>query len=109
MTLMFTTIPEIFQQYYNFTSGTVGLAYLGLGLGSLAGAIYLMFISDLLMKKKSLANGEGMKPEYRLLPMRIGSILLPVGLFIYGWTAQYHMHYMLPIASTVLCGIGFIL
>jgi hypothetical protein len=43
--------------------------------------------SDRLMKMMT-AKGKGSKPEYRLLTMIPGVILLPVGLLWYGWTAE---------------------
>jgi hypothetical protein len=32
---------------------------------------------------------------------------LPVGLIIYGWTAQYHIHWIVPIFGTFFIGVGF--
>jgi hypothetical protein len=32
---------------------------------------------------------------------------LPVGLVIYGWTAQYHVHWIVPIIGTFFIGVGF--
>ena len=43
--------------------------------------------SDRIMKSMT-AKGKPSKPEYRLLPMIPGAILLPIGLFWYGWTAD---------------------
>lgn len=114
--LMFTSITEIFMQYYGFTTSTVGLVFLGIGIGSLLGLVYFAGASDRNIKRASAkadeeaaAAGrerEGMKPEYRLPPLRWGGILLPAGLFIYGWTAEYHVHWIAPIMGTVLVGVG---
>ncbi len=43
-----------------------------------------------------------MKPEYRLRSMPVGAILLPAGLFIYGWTAEYRTHWIAPVSSSRL-------
>ncbi len=42
-----------------------------------------------------------MKPEYRLRPLPVGAVLLPVGLFIYGWTAEYHTHWIAPVSNSI--------
>ena len=47
-----------------------------------------------------------MKPEYRLPPLVLGGICMPVGLFIYGWTLQEHTHWIAPIMGTALIGFG---
>lgn len=114
--LLFTTFTLVFEKTYGFSSGSVGLTYMGLGVGSLLGLGYFAIASDRLLKKKAkeadevaAASGQppaGMKPEYRLPPLIPGAICIPVGLFLYGWTAQYHVHYIVPILSTTLIGIG---
>lgn len=50
-----------------------------------------------------------MKPEYRLPHMILGGITLPIGFFIYGWTAELHAHWIAPIIGTGVIGFGLIL
>lgn len=45
--------------------------------------------------------------EHRLPPMAPGTIVIPVGPIIFGWTAQKRVHYIVPIGSTNLVGFGF--
>lgn len=75
--LLFTTISEVYETKYGFTQGTVGLTYIGIGLGGFAGVIIFGLASDRIVKKKS-ASGE-MKPEYRLPPMIPGCFTVPAG------------------------------
>lgn len=75
--LLFTTLTDVFQENYHFSQGTVGLTYLGIGIGCLVGVVAFGIVSDRIMKKKS-ATGE-MKPEYRLPPMIPGSFAVPIG------------------------------
>ena len=65
--LLFTTLTEVFEVGYGFSSGSVGLTYLGIGIGCLLGVGIFGFASDKILKHMS-AKGE-MKPEYRLPPM----------------------------------------
>ena len=75
--LLFTTITEVYEGQYHFGQGTVGLTYLGIGVGSLLGVIIFGIASDKILKAKS-KNGE-MKAEYRLPPMIPGSFVIPIG------------------------------
>jgi multidrug resistance protein len=100
--LLFTSITIVFEQSYGFGSGIVGLVFLGLGLGSMMGLIFFSFSSDRTLKKMAAKEGQGMKPEYRLRPLPFGAILLPAGFFIYGWTAQYKVHWIVPILGHVI-------
>lgn len=106
--LLFTTITSVFEEEYGFASGTVGLSYLGLGVGSFIGLIMLGVTSDRLLKHLSTKNG-GSKPEYRLPPMIPGSLFVPASLFMYGWSAYYHTHWIVPIIGTSLLGVGMMI
>lgn len=117
--LMFSTITPIFMEIYGFSVIQAGLAFLGLGVGSFIGVAVFSITSDRYIKKKAkeedalaAAEGreaEGMKPEYRLPPLKIGAIVLPAGLFIYGWTAEKEAHWITPIIGTMIVGVGNLL
>lgn len=103
---MFTSITEVFQEYYHFSTQTAGLVFLGLGIGSMIGLALFSVTSDRHLKKMSEKEGQGMKPEYRLHVLPIGAVLMPIGFFIYGWTAQYRVHWIAPILGTAIIGTG---
>jgi multidrug resistance protein len=104
--LMFTSMTVVFEEYYNFSTSLVGLSFLGLGVGSMLGLTYFSMVSDKYLKKQAAKEGQGMKPEYRLQPLPLGAFMLPVGFFIYGWTAQYRIHWIVPILGTVIIGMA---
>ncbi|KAI4224359.1 MAG: hypothetical protein L6R40_008451 [Gallowayella cf. fulva] len=104
--LLFTTITEVFESTYHFSSGAVGLTYLGIGIGSFIGLLVFGAASDRIVQYKS-KNGE-MKPEYRLPPMIPGAWVIPIGLFIYGWTAEKKVHWIAPIIGTGFVGLGLL-
>jgi hypothetical protein len=101
--LLFTTFTPVFEEQYHFSPGTVGLTFLGLGIGSLSGLGFFAWSTDRQFKKRSeaIATAEEanenenesplpetraatMKPEYRLQLLVPAYCLIPVGLFIYG-------------------------
>jgi hypothetical protein len=51
-------------------------------------------------------DGAALQPESRLNSLLPAYCLIPIGLFIYGWTSQYKVHWIVPILATVLIGIG---
>ncbi|RFN48894.1 hypothetical protein FIE12Z_6949 [Fusarium flagelliforme] len=100
--LLFTTFPSVFQDVYDFSPGTAGLAYLGLGIGMILGLVLFSVLSDKMLKQKSGAA----RPEDRLILMKWLGPITPLGLFIYGWTAKYAVHWIVPIIGTFVVGFG---
>jgi hypothetical protein len=46
------------------------------------------------------------KSEYRLQLANIGSILIPLSLFAFAWTIEYHVHWFASIVASFFHGIG---
>lgn len=65
------------------------------------GLVIFGAVSDMIVKRMSKANNGEIKPEYRLPPLLPGSLLIPLGLFWYGWTADKAEHWILPILGTM--------
>lgn len=107
--LLFTTFTFVFQETYSFSESIVGLTYIGLGIGNFIGLGVLGFYSDKIMKRLAAKHNDGkIKPEYRLPPLIWGAPFIPAGLFLYGWSAQYAVHWIVPELGTLLVGIGMI-
>lgn len=102
--LLFTTFTFVFKDQYQFKSGAAGLAYLGLGIGFLISLFFISLTSDYIAKKEAV--GGKIQPESRLAPLMVGVLFVPAGLFWYGWTAEYKVHWIVPIIGTSLVGIG---
>lgn len=41
--------------------------------------------------------------------MLIGGVLTPIGLLIYGWAAEYKVHWIVPNIGTIIMCIGLII
>ncbi|KFX94318.1 hypothetical protein O988_06381 [Pseudogymnoascus sp. VKM F-3808] len=108
--LLFATYSFVFREVYDFTTASTGLVFLAGGMGTLMGLFYVGYFSDRTLVRRAAA-GKTITPEDRL-PFIItipGSLTFPIGLFIYGWTAQEHVHWIVPQIGTAITGFGSIL
>ncbi|KAJ4288985.1 hypothetical protein N0V90_011327 [Kalmusia sp. IMI 367209] len=103
--LLLTTYPRVFGGQYNFHEKSIALVYLGIGAGSLIGLVLTGAVSDRLLNYLAKTRNDGKpKPEYRLPTMLIGAILVPTGLFLYGWSAEKKVHWIVPVIGTAILG-----
>ncbi|KAH9996183.1 MFS multidrug transporter-like protein [Xylariaceae sp. FL0662B] len=108
MYLVLSTFSDVWEKGYEMSKGVGSLNYLSLCIGFLIG----LQISHPLMDKlylhfKKMYGSEGV-PEWRIPPMLIGGILTPIGLALYGWSAQFRLHWAVPDAGCLLFAIGLI-
>ncbi|KAF9458414.1 MFS polyamine transporter [Collybia nuda] len=107
--LYLTTLPGIFEGTYHERTSIAGLHYISLGVGlTIASQINTRFIDRIYIRFKTKNNDIG-EPEFRLPPMIPGTIVLPIGLFITGWGAQEHIHWIVTDIGIALVGVGLIL
>lgn len=104
--LIFTAIPTLFEQKYGFSPENTGLAYIGLGLGSSIGLVITGALSDKIVTNLAAKNGGQRKPEYRIPLIMAAALVLPIGLFWFGWTGQTHQHWILPMMGLFFIGLG---
>ncbi|RYP49356.1 hypothetical protein DL768_004916 [Monosporascus sp. mg162] len=55
---------------------------------------------------RCLVYGEELKSKVRFKIAPLGVLALPTGLFAYGWTAQYEVHWIVPILGMTVVGAG---
>jgi hypothetical protein len=107
MYLLFTTFTDVFEGQYGFGTSTSGLVYLGLGVAEIVAMFVFSTQNDRIQRARMKADGvQRPRPEYRLVLMIWFSPFVGVGLFIYGWTAYYKVHWIVPIIGTVFIGFG---
>ena len=112
--LVFTTITEIYEDTYHFSQGIAGLSYIGLGLGMFIGLGAFGATSDRRIKsanakiKASGDNESEVPPEIRLEALVPAAFCIPIGLFWYGWSADKHIHWIMPIIGSGWLGLGTI-
>jgi MFS family permease len=108
MYLLLSTFPILWTdpQYYNESTGIGGLNYISLGLGSMLGAYICAYLNDRTYRHLKARNNDIGRPEFRIPLLAITTICIPAGLFIYGWTAQTHQHWITPNIGACLFSVG---
>ncbi|KAK8121429.1 MFS general substrate transporter [Apiospora kogelbergensis] len=105
--LLVTTLPLVLREEYHFSAKAVGFAFEGVGIGNLVGLGVFATTSDRYIRARRQKGV--LTPEDRLVPMVAAGPMLCLGFFAYGWTAQLHAHWVWPIMSTGLIGMGNVL
>lgn len=108
--LLFATYSFVFREVYGFSTSGAGLVFIAGGIGTLLGLLYVGNFSDRTLKNRAAA-GKRITPEDRLPPIITvpGSLAFPIGLFVYGWSAEAHVHWIIPQVGTAITGFGSIL
>lgn len=112
MYLLLASFPSLFTAPppagYGMSIGIGGLNYISLGLGFFVGSQTTAPLQDRIYAALKRRYGVG-KPEHRVPMIIPGSIFVPFGLFIYGWTAEYKTHWIGPNIGAFIFAIGAII
>ncbi|OTB03029.1 hypothetical protein M426DRAFT_322052 [Hypoxylon sp. CI-4A] len=105
--LLITTFSFVYTEQYGFSEGNSGLTYLPAGIGMFIGIAVFGQLTDRMVKGNQ-AKGITHKPEVRIDPRLTipCGIALPIGLFIYGWTANFGVHWIVPMIGVVIFSAG---
>ncbi|KAL5387347.1 hypothetical protein DPSP01_003569 [Paraphaeosphaeria sporulosa] len=100
--------PYVFQHTYGMNKGTAALPLIAVILGLCLAVCFIIW--QQLQSQKTSQSGKGTsEPEVRLLPVIVGAIVFPIGLFWFSWTAfTPSVHWILPTVSGVLTGFGLL-
>ena len=105
--LVLTTLPALWTERYHENIGIAGLNYISLGVGYLIGTQSTARLNDTIYKILKKKSGKDVgRPEFRLPLLVPGTILVPVGLLWYGWSAQAHAHWIVPNIGMAIFGVG---
>ncbi|KAI0196372.1 MFS multidrug transporter [Astrocystis sublimbata] len=103
-----STFAELWIERYGQSVTISGLHYIAIALGSIIAAQVGAKFMDRIWKRLKERHGET-QPEYRVPLLVPGAILMPIGLFWYGWTAQTHQHWILPDIGVAIFSCGAII
>ncbi|KPI40143.1 Polyamine transporter 4 [Cyphellophora attinorum] len=109
--------PWVFQHYYGFSTSAQGLTFLGLIVGCLVAPCVLIAVDKFLYQPRlrRLRGGpelgaqyQKLPPEDRLFTALYGSLVLPVALFWFAWSAG-RTHWLSPVVAQGVAMLGSIL
>lgn len=111
MYLMLSTFPRLWTEKYGMSTGIGSLNFLSMGIGFFLGTQITAPLNDALYRRLKARNAGVGRPEFRVPIMGPASLLVPAGLFLYGWSAQAGLHWIVPnIGAALFCAgviIGF--
>ncbi len=105
--IMLSTFPKVWSEQYNESVQIGGLNYLSITIGMFAGAEIAGLVLDRMYKRLTARSGKQKgRPEFRVPIIFVATVLIASGLFIYGWTAAYRVHWIAPNIGAVLFACG---
>lgn len=113
--LVLSLFATVFINQYHQSSTESSLQYIALALGSTLATQAGGHLMDVIFARLQARLPEGSEmpetppPEFRIPLMIIGVLLLPLGLFWLGWSAQAHMHWiMVDVGATIFVAGNFL-
>lgn len=77
-------------------------------IGITIAMFYVWFVQERYYHRKRDERGYNI-PEDRLPLMFLGSVLLPISLFIFAWTSMPQVHWAGPLVSGIPLGASFVM
>ncbi|KAK2745313.1 hypothetical protein FQN55_006217 [Onygenales sp. PD_40] len=109
MYLVLSSFPLVWEKTYHQPTDIASLNYISLGIGFIIGLqICAPLMDKIYCRLKDHYNHPG-RPEFRIPLMLPGGLLVPIGFFLYGWTAHFQIHWIVPNLAAVIFSIGLII
>lgn len=106
--LFFEAYPISFSEVRGWKNlGVAALPFLGILIGVLLGAGLIIYTTKTRFARKLAKHGR-VVPEERLVPMMIASVLLPIGLFWFGWTSSPNISWVPQAIAGIPIGLGIL-
>jgi hypothetical protein len=106
--LFFEAYPISFGQVRGWHhEGVAALPFLGILVGVVLGVCLIIYTTKTRFARKLAKHGR-VVPEERLVPMMVASVLLPIGLFWFGWTSDPSISWVPQVIAGVPIGLGIL-
>jgi hypothetical protein len=93
--IVLSSFADLWTKQYNLSVELSGLHYIAIALGEIAGSQLGAPIMDGYYRRmKARQPNTDLAPEHRIPLTLPGAVIGPLGLFIYGWAAQYGVHWV---------------
>ncbi|KAF2157274.1 MFS general substrate transporter [Myriangium duriaei CBS 260.36] len=104
--LCFVAYPIVFSEERGWSPGISGLAFCGIGLGSMIVICSEPLIRRVINNHKPDPVTGKVPPEAMIFPVCIASISMPIGELWFAWTCTPNVHWIWPILAGVPFGMG---
>ncbi|TLD34470.1 multidrug resistance protein [Venturia nashicola] len=104
--LFLSAIPITFAEKRGWGEGVAGLPYIALVIGVTLGYVTNSFVQMQKWDRINADPNQKVVPEHRLYGAMIGSVFLPVGLFIYSFTQYGYLPWIAPTIALVPISFG---
>ncbi|VUC20726.1 unnamed protein product [Clonostachys rosea] len=105
--LCFVAYPIVFSQHRGWTPGISGLAFSGIGIGTMIAILTEPLIRRFINSQPRDPETGKVPPESTALVMAIGSIFTAVGQLVFAWTClPTTIHWVIPIIFGIPFGLG---
>lgn len=101
----FEAFPLVYVNLYGFNLGEMGLTFLSITVGVIISIVVYYAYIYWVVEPDIIKNGLG-APEKRLIPAIASSFFLPAGLFLFGWTGNGSIHWIVSVIGILLFTIG---
>ncbi|PYI10972.1 MFS general substrate transporter [Aspergillus sclerotiicarbonarius CBS 121057] len=98
-----SVIPLVFQSVYGLSLATANAIFAASCIGTTLALFLSIGQETIAARYKQDWNSV---PEHRLYCSCIQSLFLPIGLFLFGWSAHYHLHWMVSTVAVAISTIG---
>ncbi|KAG6178292.1 hypothetical protein E4U36_006538 [Claviceps purpurea] len=113
--LFFGAFPLVFGgANHGFNAWQIGLSFTGIMVGMVLGVmtdpLWYRVRSKLVDKLEAETGVQGAsEPEFRLPPAIMGSLLVPAGILMFGWSSFPWVHWIVPIIGSCIFAVGNVL
>ena len=104
--LCFVAYPIVFSQIRGWSIGISGLAFVGLGVGSLITIASEPLVRRLINSHKRNPDTGKVYPEAMVSVVSIAAFLVPIGQLWFSWTCVPPVHWIWPILAGIPFGAG---
>ncbi|KAI1498999.1 major facilitator superfamily domain-containing protein [Biscogniauxia marginata] len=123
--LMFGSVPLVFQRQYKFNTEQSGYVFVAMIIGSILATVIGIYQENILKhpgwQDESGSPGDSElgilrgfvrrrlpvdSPEARLYPTCLTSVMLPLGLYLFGFSAQPSIHWIVPAIAVGISTMG---
>ena len=106
--LCFMAYPIAFEELRGWNLGVYALPFIAILVGVLAAIVFIIIFSKTRFQRVMQEQGH-VVPEERLIPMIVGGVLLPAGMFWFAWTSNPHIIWVPEVISGGFLGAGILL